>query len=55
MKRVGYFAVWTAALLFTSFGVATAQTQAAHSRARYAAVRDDGFWQWDADDGWSRS
>ena len=29
MKRVGYVAVWTAALLFTSFGVATAQTQAA--------------------------
>jgi hypothetical protein len=29
MKRVGYVAVWTAALLFTSFGVATAQTKAA--------------------------
>ena len=29
MKRVGYVAVWTAALLFTSFGVAIAQTQAA--------------------------
>ena len=29
MKRIGYVAVWTAALLLTSFGVATAQTQAA--------------------------
>ena len=29
MKRVGYIAVWTAALLFTSLGVATAETQAA--------------------------
>ena len=29
MKRVGYIVVWTAALLFTSFGVATAQTKAA--------------------------
>ncbi len=29
MKRVGCVAVWTAALLFTSFGVATAQTKAA--------------------------
>jgi LTXXQ motif family protein len=29
MKRVGYVSVWTAALLFASFGVATAQTKAA--------------------------
>jgi hypothetical protein len=29
MKRVGYVAVWTAALLVTSFGVVSAQTQAA--------------------------
>jgi LTXXQ motif family protein len=29
MKRIGYVAVWTVALLFTNLGVATAQTQAA--------------------------
>jgi len=42
MKRVGYVAVWTAALLFTSFGVATAQTHAAPQNMPEGAMMGSG-------------
>ena len=42
MKRVGYVAVWTAALLFTSVGIAIAQTHAAPQNMSEGAMMGSG-------------